>query len=109
MNSINEVGSIFRIQDKALASERFMLLLLAGGFLLLLFAFVAFAWRVGSTQALVKFSNWANGRYFVRYRFIALTVLSIAIAMGRETAPRQRCGGGAVSESRLTSAGGARG
>lgn len=77
MNSINEVGSIFRIQDKALASERFMLLLLAGGFLLLLVAFVLLAWRVGSTKALVKFSNSANGRYFIRYRFIALTVLAI--------------------------------
>ena len=79
MNSIREVGSIFRIQNMALASERETLLFLALGLFLLLVAFVAFAWRVGSTRALVNASTWANRKYFGRLRFLAASVVSIGL------------------------------
>jgi predicted chitinase len=79
MNSISEVGSIFRIQDKALSSERLTLVFLALGLFVLLVVFVVFAWRVGSTGALVKSSMWANEKYFGRLRFLATTVISIGV------------------------------
>jgi hypothetical protein len=79
MNSIREVGSIFRVQDMALASERLMLVFLALGLFVLLVAFVAFAWPVGSTRALTKSSMWANAKYFSRLRFLATTVFLIGV------------------------------
>ena len=82
MNSISEVGSIFRIQDMALASERMTLTFLALGLFALLVAFVAFAWRVGSTRALVSSSKWANRKYFGRLRFLAASVVSIGLLTG---------------------------
>jgi hypothetical protein len=77
MNSIREVGSIFRIQDMALASERSTLVFLAVGLIVLLVAFLVFVWPVGSTRALVKSSMWANEKYFSRFRFLATTVFLI--------------------------------
>ena len=77
MNSIREVGSIFRIQDMALASERSTLIYLALGLIVLLVAFLVFVWPVGSTRALVKSSMWANEKYFSRFRFLATTVFLI--------------------------------
>jgi predicted chitinase len=79
MNSIREVGSIFRIQDMALASERLTLVFLALGLFVLLVAFLAFVWPIGSTRALVKSSMWANEKYFGRLRFLAATVIVIGV------------------------------
>ncbi|WP_291856639.1 hypothetical protein [Bradyrhizobium sp.] len=79
MRSISEVGSIFRIQDQALASERLTLVFIALGFLVLLVVFVAFAWRVGSARALVSFSQRANESYFTRLRFFVATSVCIAL------------------------------
>ena len=77
MNSSAQVGSIFRIQDMALASERSTLVFLAVGLIVLLVAFLVFVWPVGSTRALVKSSMWANEKYFSRFRFFATTVFLI--------------------------------
>jgi predicted chitinase len=79
MNSIREVGSIFRIQNMALASERSTLVYLALGLIVLLVAFLVLAWPVGSTRALVKSSMWANEKYFSRFRFLATTVFLIGV------------------------------
>jgi hypothetical protein len=62
-SEVEEVGSIFRIQDKALAFERLMLVVLAIGILFLLVAFVIFAWQVGSKSRLIEFSKQANKAY----------------------------------------------
>jgi predicted chitinase len=77
--AVEEVGSIFRIQDQALAFERLMLVVLATGILFLLVAFVIFAWRVGSKNRLIEFSKQTNNVYFIRYRFFALTIAAIAL------------------------------
>jgi predicted chitinase len=79
MNSVSEVGSIFRIQDQALASERLTLVFIALGLFVLLVVFLIFAWRVGSTRALVSFSRWANEKYFTRLRFLATTIVFIIV------------------------------
>jgi predicted chitinase len=78
-SAVEEVGSVFRIQDKALAFERLMLVVLAIGILFLLAAFVIFAWRVGSKSRLIEFSKQANNAYFIRYRFVALTIAAIVL------------------------------
>jgi hypothetical protein len=79
MSAVEEVGSIFRIQDKALAFERLMLVVIAIGILFLLVAFVVFAWRVGAKSSFMAFSNRANNAYFIRYRFVALTIAAIVV------------------------------
>ncbi len=79
MRAVEEVGSIYRIQDKALAFERLMLVFIAIGILFLLVTFVVFAWRVGAKARLIAFSNRANNAYFIRYRFIALTIAAIVV------------------------------
>ena len=79
MGEIEEVGSIFRIQDQALAFERNILPVLAFAMLVLLACFVIFAWRMGSKAGFVDFSDRANRAYFIRYRFLALTTIAIAL------------------------------
>jgi predicted chitinase len=79
MNSIGEVGSIFRIQNMALESERETLVILALGLGGLLVAFVAFAWYVGSTRVLVNASKWANRKYFGRLIFLAASIALIGL------------------------------
>jgi predicted chitinase len=79
MKTIEEVGSIFRIQARALASDRMTLLIFAAGFLLLLALFIRFAWRASGKDGLVAFSARANETYFSAYKFLALTIAAIAI------------------------------
>ncbi|WP_375784941.1 hypothetical protein ACE10Z_35925 [Bradyrhizobium sp. Pha-3] len=79
IGGVEEVGSIFRIQDQALAFERNMLLILAFAMLILLACFVVFAWRMGSRGRSTALANRANIAYFIRYRFLALTIGVIAL------------------------------
>jgi len=79
VGEVEEVGSIFRIQDQALAFERNMLLILAFAMLILLACFVIFAWRIGSRNRFIDLSDRANGAYFIRYRFLAVTIAAIAL------------------------------
>lgn len=78
MNVIEEVGSIFRIEAQALASDRRMLLVFAAAFLGLIVLFVHLAWRAGAKGGLIAFSERANDAYFSAYKFLALTVAAIA-------------------------------
>jgi hypothetical protein len=79
MGEVEEVGSIFRIQDQALAFERNMLLILAFTMLILLICFVIFTWRIGSKPGFSVFSDRGNKAYFIRYRFFAVTIAVIAL------------------------------
>ena len=79
MNSVSEVGSIFRIQDQALASERSTLVLFALGLSVLLIVFLALAWRAGSSRAVIAFSSRANAKYFARLRFLSTTIAVIVV------------------------------
>ncbi|MCC8948230.1 hypothetical protein H8A97_24745 [Bradyrhizobium sp. Arg62] len=79
IGEVEEVGSIFRIQDQALAFERNMLVILAFAMLILLASFVVFAWRMGSKGRSTALASRANNAYFTRYRFLALTVGVIAL------------------------------
>ena len=79
VRAIEQVGSIFRIQDKALAIERPVLAGLAALMLLLLLGFVWFAWWAGSNSRIVALSQRANDAYFGRYRFVALTIVAIGL------------------------------
>ncbi|WP_233475650.1 hypothetical protein [Bradyrhizobium brasilense] len=60
IGEVEEVGSIFRIQDQALAFERNMLLILAFAMLILLACFVMFAWRMGSRDRSTELASRAN-------------------------------------------------
>ncbi|WFU40075.1 hypothetical protein QA640_38625 [Bradyrhizobium sp. CB82] len=79
VGEVEEVGSIFRIQDQALAFERNMLLILACAMLIMLVCFVIFAWRMGSRDRSIDLASRANNAYFIRYRFLALTIGGIAL------------------------------
>ncbi|MGF6313265.1 putative chitinase [Bradyrhizobium sp. i1.8.4] len=79
IGEVEEVGSIFRIQDQALAFERNMLLIFAFAMLFLLACFVMFAWRMGSRDRSTELASRANNAYFIRYRFLALTIGGIAL------------------------------
>ena len=79
IGEVEEVGSIFRIQDQALAFERNMLLILALAMLILLASFVVFAWRMGPKDRSAALANRANIAYFISYRFLALTIGGIAL------------------------------
>lgn len=79
IRAIEEVGSIYRIQERALAIERPVLAGLGGLMLLLLVGFVSFAWWAGSNNRLVALSQRANEAYFGRYRFVALTIIAIGL------------------------------
>ncbi|WP_229176998.1 hypothetical protein [Bradyrhizobium ivorense] len=79
IGEVEEVGSIFRIQDQALAFERNMLVILAFAMLILLASFVVFAWRMGSKGRSTALASRANNAYFTRYRFLALTIGFIAL------------------------------
>jgi predicted chitinase len=79
MRGLEEVGSIYRIQEKALAIERPALLALAVVILLLLLVFVLLARRAGSSSRLIALSQRANDGYFSRYRFIVLTIVAIGL------------------------------
>ncbi|SCB51622.1 hypothetical protein GA0061098_10164 [Bradyrhizobium shewense] len=79
IGEVEEVGSIFRIQDQALAFERNVLLILALFMLIVLALFVVFAWRMGSKDRSAALANRANIAYFIRYRFLALTIGGIAL------------------------------
>ncbi|WP_316397793.1 hypothetical protein [Bradyrhizobium sp. 33ap4] len=79
IGEVEEVGSIFRIQDQALAFERNMLVILAFAMLILLASFVVFAWRMGSKGRSTALASRANIAYFTRYRFLALTIVVIAL------------------------------
>ncbi|WP_342734436.1 hypothetical protein [Bradyrhizobium sp. B117] len=79
IGEVEEVGSIFRIQDQWLAFERNMLLILALAMLILLALFVVFAWQMGSKHRSAALANRANITYFIRYRFLALTIGGIAL------------------------------
>ncbi|MDA9463055.1 hypothetical protein [Bradyrhizobium sp. CCBAU 53415] len=79
IGEVEEVGSIFRIQDQALAFERNMLLILALAMLILLASFVVFAWRMESKDRAAALANRTNIAYFIRYRFLALTIGGIAL------------------------------
>ncbi|MBB4373482.1 putative chitinase [Bradyrhizobium sp. cir1] len=74
IGEVEEVGSIFRIQDQALAFERNMLLILAIAMLIMLVCFVAFTWRIGSRDRSIDLASRANNAYFIRYRFLALSI-----------------------------------
>jgi len=78
IGEVEEVGSIFRIRDQALAFERNTLLVLALAMLILLASFIVFAWRMGSKDRSAALANRANIAYFIRYRFLALTIGGIA-------------------------------
>ncbi|WP_249168312.1 hypothetical protein [Bradyrhizobium elkanii] len=79
IGEVEEVGSIFRIQDQALAFERNMLLILAFAMLILLACFVMFSWRMGSRDRSTELASRANNAYFIRYRFLALTIGAIVM------------------------------
>ncbi|MCC8955001.1 hypothetical protein H8B02_16590 [Bradyrhizobium sp. Pear77] len=79
IGEVEEVGSIFRIQDQALAFERNILVILAFAMLILLASFVVFAWRMGSKGRSIALASRANNAYFTRYRFLALTIGVIAL------------------------------
>ncbi|MHB0773074.1 hypothetical protein ACYCVF_31090 [Bradyrhizobium sp. 1.29L] len=74
-----EVGSIFRIENQALAFERNVLALLAGGIVILLISFVLCAWWLGGKKRLLELSRRANETYFHRPRFFALTICGTAL------------------------------
>lgn len=76
---VEEVGSIFRIENQALAFERNMLVLLASGIAILLICFVLFAWWAGGKKRLLVLSNRANNSYFHSFRFFALTIFGTAL------------------------------
>jgi hypothetical protein len=76
---VEEVGSIYRIENQALAFERNVLWLLAIGFFILLLSFVAFAWWVGGKTRLFDLSRRANDSYFLNLKFFALTIFGIAL------------------------------
>lgn len=79
MRAIEQVGSIYRIQEKALAFERPMLAVLAGVIVLLLLGFVWFAWWAGSNSRLVALSQRANDAYFRHSGFFTLTIAAIGV------------------------------
>jgi len=79
IGEVEEVGSIFRIQDQTLAFERNMLLILAFVMLIVLVSFAVFTWRIGSRARSPALANRANNAYFIRYRFLALTIGGIAL------------------------------
>ncbi|WP_439402440.1 hypothetical protein ACNJYA_08250 [Bradyrhizobium sp. DASA03068] len=79
IGEVEEVGSIFRIQDQALAFERNMLLILAIAMLIMLACFVAFTWRIGSRDRSIDIASRANNAYFIRYRFLALSIGGIVL------------------------------
>lgn len=79
VSSINEVGSIYRIQDLALAFERNVLLLLGIALAVLLLFFIGVAWWMGSRQRFAAFSAWANTAYFSRFRFFSLTISGLVL------------------------------
>ncbi|SFN81636.1 hypothetical protein SAMN05216573_12290 [Bradyrhizobium sp. Rc3b] len=74
IGEVEEVGSIFRIQDQALAFERNMLLILAIAMVIMLVCFVIFTWRIGSRDRSIDLASRANNAYFIRYRFLALSI-----------------------------------
>jgi hypothetical protein len=74
-----EVGSIFRIENQALAFERNVLWVLTAIGASLLITFIAFAlWASAKTSA-VRISRSANAVYFRPFRFFALTVIAITL------------------------------
>ncbi|MGY4447837.1 hypothetical protein ACVWZR_002497 [Bradyrhizobium sp. i1.3.1] len=79
VGEVEEVGSIFRIQDQALAFERNILLILAIAMLIMLVCFVIFTWRMGSRDRSIDLASRANNTYFIRYRFLALTIGGIVL------------------------------
>ena len=79
MRALEQVGSIYRIQEEALAIERPVLAVLAVVILLLLFGFVRFAWRAGSNSRLVALSQRANDAYFRHSGFFMLTIAAIGV------------------------------
>ncbi|MBH5371519.1 hypothetical protein HZZ16_26025 [Bradyrhizobium sp. CNPSo 4016] len=79
IGEVEEVGSIFRIQDQALAFERNMLFILAIAMLIMLACFVVFTWRIGSSDRSIDIASRANNAYFIRYRFLALSIGGIVI------------------------------
>ncbi|MET4331702.1 putative chitinase [Bradyrhizobium sp. i1.15.2] len=79
IGEVEEVGSIFRIQDQALALERNILLILAIAMLIMLVCFVIFTWRMGSRDRSIVLASRANNTYFIRYRFLALTIGGIVL------------------------------
>ncbi|WP_271612548.1 hypothetical protein [Bradyrhizobium sp. CCBAU 21362] len=79
IGEVEEVGSIFRIQDQALAFERNMLFILAIAMLIMLVCFVAFTWRIGSRDRSIDLASRANNAYFIRYRFLALSTGGIVL------------------------------
>ncbi|UWU68029.1 hypothetical protein [Bradyrhizobium sp. NC92] len=79
IGEVEEVGSIFRIQDQALAFERNMLLILAIAMVIMLACFVAFTWRIGSRDRSVDLVSRANNAYFIPYRFLALSIGGIVL------------------------------
>ncbi|WP_407185371.1 hypothetical protein [Bradyrhizobium centrosematis] len=79
IGEVEEVGSIFRIQDQALAFERNMLLILAIGMLITLVCFVVLTWRIGSRDRSIAVASRANNAYFIRYRFLALSIAGIVL------------------------------
>lgn len=74
-----EVGSIFRIENQALAFERNVLALLAGGIAILLICFVLFAWWLGGKKRFLELSRRANESYFHSLGFFALTIFGTAL------------------------------
>ncbi|SFV17312.1 hypothetical protein [Bradyrhizobium arachidis] len=79
VGEVEEVGSIFRIQDQALAFERNVLFILAVTMLIMLVCFVAFTWRMGSRDRSIDLASRANNAYFIRYRFLALSIGGIVL------------------------------
>jgi predicted chitinase len=77
-NAIREVGSIFRIQEKALEYDRRVLSAFLAVLLVAAIVSSILMWRAGAKDGLIDFSKAANKSYFFRYRFLVLTIGLIA-------------------------------
>jgi hypothetical protein len=72
-----EVGSVFRIQNNALAFDKTLLVAFSIGFVVIAILFVIMAWRVAKNDRPTSIA--INERYFFRYKFLLATICLIAL------------------------------
>lgn len=76
---IEEIGSVFRVEDQALVGERRMLPLFAVCIAFALVAFFILTVRVGKKEHVFQLSRQMNATYFSRNRFFGLTIVGIVV------------------------------
>jgi predicted chitinase len=76
-NVIEEVGSIFRVQAKAFAYDRRILLVFFVVLLAVAIVLGILMWRAGAKNGLIEFSKRTNKSYFFSNRYFLLTIGAI--------------------------------